>query len=505
MTIPQTIPLSSIDLGLRERTDYRGIEDLAESLEHNGLIQPVVLSPVFHTFDVNAAPGQCKCAICGVDIWGDIETDFCKLSLIAGGRRLHALRHLGVTELHHGVTSTPGTYGFLLKGEPGTELTNLLTEIAENLDRENLDWRDECRAIVRAAKLIRQDAHAKGHMIVLRDLGAVLGCGYHNLKTAEAIHEDLVANPQDYKEVTGLRAAMTVLLKKNTTFLQAEQAKRLISNRGQAGPKTEGGDVNAAIQGRESSADVLGETATPTVIPLTSNFHHTNGLDWMFSNPRSVDHIICDPDFAISKERLEAGSPNSAVGVVQATVSQSLCDLENFLHLAYETITDRGFLVFFYDLDHHEKCQTWATAAGFSVQRWPLIWHKTDYRSNASPQCNFTKNIEYAMVCRKGSAVLAQSPQPSSIFAGPSDLVSRTYGHPFAKPHELWTFIYRACCLQGQSVLDPFVGSGSSVIPALAFGLHPVGCEVQEQHYNSLLLNLQSYYKKTVGPTVLFA
>lgn len=478
MTIPQTIPLSSIDLGVRERTDYRGIEDLAESLEHNGLIQPVVLAP----FEMpNGWAGPLN-----------------RFSLIAGGRRLHALRHLGVTELHHGVTSTPGTYGFLLKGEPGTELTNLLTEIAENLDRENLDWRDECRALVRAAKLVRQDAHAKGHMIVLRDLGAVLGCGYHNLKTAEAIHEDLVANPQDYKEVTGLRAAMTVLLKKTTTFLQAEQAKRLISNRGQSAPSQEA-QVKILLQ---DGTDI---TPPPALIPLTSNFHHTNGLDWMFSNPRSVDHIICDPDFAISKERLEAGSPNSAVGVAQATVSQSLCDLENFLHLAYETIADRGFLVFFYDLDHHEKCQTWATAAGFSVQRWPLIWHKTDYRSNASPQCNFTKNIEYAMVCRKGAAVLAQSPQPSSIFSCHADFASRQYGHPFAKPHELWTFIYRACCLQGQRVLDPFVGSGSSVIPALDFGLRPVGCEVQEQHYNSLLLNLQSYYKKTVGPTILFS
>lgn len=482
-----TIPLSSIDLGFRERTVYYGIEDLAESLEHNGLIQPVVLAPKGYGMPSDA---------------GDIDGIEMKFSLIAGGRRLHALRHLGVTELHHGVTSTPGTYGFLLKGEPGTELTNLLTEIAENLDRENLDWRDECRALVRAARLVRQDAHAKGHMIVLRDLGAVLGCGYHNLKTAEAIHDDLVANPQDYATVTGLRAAMSVLLKKNTVFLQAELAKRLIQtgvkklDEGQLGPNPQEGKMSA------TEAKAVFEATT---IPLTSRFHLTNGLAWMMTHPASVDHIICDPDFAVDKDRLAAGATQSATGVAQNSVSQSLAELEQFLHLAYETLRDRGFLVFFYDLDHHEKCQSWATAAGFSVQRWPLVWHKIGHRGNANPQSNFTKNIEYAMVCRKGGAVLAISPQESSIFAHAADGATREYGHPFAKPHGLWTDIYKAVAIQGQTVLDPFVGSGSSVIPALDFGLSPIGCEVQEQHYNSLLLNLQSYYQKKVGPTVLFS
>lgn len=479
MNIPETILLSQIDIGIRGRTEYHGIEQLAESLEHNGLVQAIILAP---------------------------KEDGEGYQLIAGGRRLHAMMLLGATEVYHAVTSEPGRYGFLLKGEPGTELTNLLTEIAENLDRHDVDWRDEVKMLVRAARLVKKDAYDKGHAIIMRDLGTILGCGYQDYRAAEAVHDDLIANPQDYAACGNQRAAYQVLLKKNQRFLEAEAVKRSIrpTVSVQSEPKQEGGD-SFGLARPESTKPDLGETAVPpTVIPLTDRFRRCNGIVYLEACNSSFDHIICDPDFAVSKDRLAAGATLSAEGVAQDSVETSLSDLARFIRASFFALRDKGFLCFFMDLDHWEKIQTWCWDAGFAVQRWPIIWHKTDYRSNASPACNTCKNIEYLVVARKPGACFAQSPQMSSIWSLPSAAAARDFGHPFAKPRELWTKIYQMCCIKGQTVFDPFMGSGSSTVTAIEFGLNPIGCEVQEQHYNSAILNLQKCYRKLLGDNVTF-
>jgi len=42
MTIPTSIPFSFIDLGIRARTQHLGVDELADSIEESGLIQPII-------------------------------------------------------------------------------------------------------------------------------------------------------------------------------------------------------------------------------------------------------------------------------------------------------------------------------------------------------------------------------------------------------------------------------------------------------------------------------
>jgi DNA modification methylase len=212
---------------------------------------------------------------------------------------------------------------------------------------------------------------------------------------------------------------------------------------------------------------------------------------------------MTDPDYGVSIERLQANMSGAAAGVIHESVEQSVAETKEFISLAWRAIKPQGFLVFWYDLDHHEKYQSMATSVGFAVQRWPLIWHKTDFRSNAAPAHNFCKNIEYAMVCRKPNAVLARA-QTSSVYACTSGDVVKEMGHPFAKPLELWTWMYSAMCIKGQTVEDPFVGAGSSSVAAIRWGLRPVGQEINPDHYASLILNLQKAYRKELGNIVNF-
>lgn len=484
MTPPPTIPFSSIDFGSRARSTYPRIMELAQSIFDHGLIQPLVLSPMSNGESEFGSSPTLTQLLFGLD---------------AGGRRYRALELLlqsgqwdGI--LHHGATSQhhPLVAGYILKGELfATPLQRLMTELAENLDREEMDWRDNTRLIVKAWNLARTEAHAESRDILMRDGGAMLGCGYMDLKAAVIIHDDLLVNPERYRDVPSIRAAHTKLLKIN----EQELTKVLMSR-------------TLATATPTQQSPIVSDQADPkpsiTNIPLTTAFGCCDSLEYMrgLSGP-TFDHIVTDPDYAISVEQLEANMDTHA-GVNQDTVEASLSNLQDLLREGFRIIRDKGFLVFWFDITHFEHLMAFALSIGWRVQRWPLIWYKTDYRSNASPQSNFCKNYEVAMVCRKPGAVLAR-PQMSSIYSCASNKVGIEFGHPFAKPLEVSRWIYSAIAIKGQSVYDPFMGTGSLSIAAIEWGLKASGSEINPDHYARAIMNLQRSFTKLVGGEVTFS
>jgi hypothetical protein len=174
-----------------------------------------------------------------------------------------------------------------------------------------------------------------------------------------------------------------------------------------------------------------------------------------------------------------------------------------FIPAAFKVIKQGGFCVFWYDLDHHEKLQQLALKVGFTVQRWPLVWVKTHTCLNQSAQYNFTKATEVCMVLRKGNATLL-NPQPINYFLGGNDDTRAALGHPFVKPFKLWSWLFTAIAMRGQTVYDPFAGVGSSTIAAVNHGLQPIASELNPEHYNRLVLHTANAYR-TLHPSATFA
>lgn len=468
---PETIPFSSIVLADRIRKTYSGIEELADSIEAQGLIQPLVLEAT-------------------------TDSDLTTYRLVAGGRRHAALTSLGVTTLYHGVSSDPSRPGFLLADLSADVLRSLLIEISENHNREDLDWRDDLAAIVKAWYMWEREQHVNGEPALRRLFGDLVKVPYADVTNGLLIHEDVVANPDRYAECSSIFAAYQKFLK-----IKADAVAKIAAEKSFAKVPAFRADAQPTPPLiLEPTAD--GERP-PVVIPLSQSLLNTNGLDFMASlPPDSFDHIITDPDYAVDVDRLEAGVGDAAAGVVQDSISESLRDLERFLYEAFRVT--RNFCVFWYDLDHHEKLQRMAVSVGWRVQRWPLTWHKIDHRSNGAPQHNFPKSTEWAMVLRKPSATLAQV-QTSSCFSHPSGDTVRAFGHPFAKPDPVWRWLFNAVAVKGQTILDPFAGKGSCPVAAVGWGLRPVATEIQEVHFNDLVLNVAGAYRKVLGTNVQFA
>lgn len=464
MTIPPSIPFSSIIFGDRARSDYTGIPELADSILENGLETPIKLKAL--------PDGQ--------------------FMLLYGGRRYRALEHLGVTELYFATSGEPGRPGFILHTGEDSAFQDKMSELIENLHREKLDWRDELKLLVPAYRAANVESLREGKgRLMSYTFGAMVGYNYTDMRAALLIYDAFIENPARFDGCVSITNAYQRLLDET-----AREGERMLV---EATKPTKVDPLVITVE--DSETGIVTQVCPPIqTIPLSSQFMLGNSLDWMERERPVFNHIICDPDFAVSKERLEAGTANAGVGVAQDNINESLADLRRFINLARTCV--KSYLIFFYDLDHHEKLQAWCTAAGFAVQRWPITWVKTDYRGNNAPQHNFTKNEEWAMVCRIPSATLAM-PAPLSAFSLSSGNTANELGHPFAKSPEVWMKLFSAVARPGDTTFDPFAGVGSSLLPALRFGLRPRGMELQEQHYNRGMLNLQEYYKKQ-NPNCVF-
>lgn len=498
MSTPTTIHLSQIvfnhpTFGDRARSKYNGIEELAECLEEVGLIEPVILSPLPEEHDL-VEPG-------------DVGVRIPCFLLEAGGRRTRALELLftdgpiaqaaapwdGIFE--HAATCRPGRPGFLLKGEPATKESLWMTELTENLHREGLHWTDEMKLIVKAYREFKRKADLEHRPFYYHTLGQLLGgYGYADIQAAVVVHDRVLADPEAYATCSNFRDAYKRSLKLAQDAVIAEQARRLRA----AQP------VQVLVEPKPGEEGQPVEPP-PVVVPFSNHFRNCDSLEWMadMAGGSGVDHIICDPDFAVSEERLESNSVSAGDGIAQESVEESLEVLQTFIYLSSRCLRDHGFLIFWYDLDHHNLLQNWCTLAGFRVQRWPVTWLKPDFRSNANPGANFTKNIEYAMVCSKPGSRLA-TPGVVAGFTLPNGTVAKDYNHPFAKPPSVWARLYSAVATPGQTVYDPFLGSGSSVDAALDLGLIPYGSELSPSHFNNATMNIHRAYERTLKRKVRF-
>jgi ParB-like chromosome segregation protein Spo0J len=368
-----SIPLSSIDFTAnRDMGDLSGLQD---SLRRLGTIHPPALSKY-------TAP--------------DGSTRY---KPVAGRRRLHALRANGVTELFHNSILDPERPGFAFKDEvPEDELQEATLD--ENLYRLKPKWQEDCLLVADVHELKRKK-HGTNEWGV-RQTASLLGEGYgkSNVSLALNVAKLLRAKDPEILAAENLMEANTIRIKRQEDKALAELQKRVQLPKTEAKPtgpvdvssfldsfsvSTQGGD-STEPNNRPSGVAVLPGANVPSVAPGIQNGPLVSAppvsvpLSKMFFNMDfrkayrlnlQVNHIVTDIPYGIDMKNLNASVKLDSV-LDEHEVGANIDLMYPFLKFAYDTLLPHGFCVFFYDLDHHEKLQTWAKEFGFKVQRWPL-------------------------------------------------------------------------------------------------------------------------------------
>lgn len=459
------LPLSAVTVGERMRSDYGDLASLAQSIREEGIIHPPVLTRR------------------GSD-----------LVLVAGGRRTAAYALLA--EQGHATE-----FYFNVFEHEVSESQLRMLELRENCERKSMTWQERILNIAEAHRLMTLEKRANAERWSQEMTGRELNVNQALVSHALVLADEIKKKNPVVMEAESYTDAIRALLKQRLDEANAVYIKRLGASPAPApaiaveAPETPAEGVALGSEGEgEGESPLSAEPPLKTAFVGTSHlltpehirnlYIHDDCLSAMAKMHDRFNAIVTDPPYGIKMSNLTGDN----ITRVEDThdVDENVELLRRFMPLAYNALRANGYLVMWCDIVHFDMLCHEAEAAGFKPVRWPLVWCKTSTCFNNAPQFNPTKATEFVFVARKGLASLPR-PLTSNYFLAPNE---RHATHPFFKPKEVWDYLYKNFCLEGQEVLDPFAGEGSSLVSALCMKLIPTAIEIDSAHINNAIATL---------------
>lgn len=356
------------------------------------------------------------------------------LILVAGERRLRAvtdLSDLGELIKHDGEVVP---FGHI----PYTLLTDLdrydaeEAELEENIHRVDLTWQERAAAHERLANLRTGQAMLRGEAlptvaaIALEVRGSAEG-SFHDTTRKELI----VAKHLDKPEVQAAKSvdeAFKILKKQE----QTEKHRAL------------GVQVGTTF------------TADMHQVLNTDALEHLKGY-----MSDSFDCILTDPPYGMGADEfgdsggLAAGAHAYRDDWTHAENCYVAAAVEGF-----RICKPRAHAYIFCDIGRFELVKAIFEAAGWEVFRTPLLWYKRHGSRAPWPEYGPQRKYESLLYAVKGKRPALR--MAADVLDHPADT---NLGHAAQKPVALYRDLLSRTCLPGDSVIDPFCGTGP-IFPA---------------------------------------
>lgn len=366
--------------------------------------------------------------------------------LIAGERRLkaHQLLKLDVIEVKY-----------------MNELNDLQKreiELEENLHRKDFTWQEEVTAKAKLHNL-KQKIHGaavKGHDSNgwgVGDTALALGESPAKVSIDIALARGLKAFPELLKE-KGKYAAIKKLKHLQEKVLQDELARRMKK---------------------------VGIITNP-------NVHCGNCLEELDKiGAESIDLVLTDPPYGIEIEDAQTfgREQNKDTRFVDGEF-ETFNLLDQVIPKLFKVLKMDRHLVMFCAIDKFSRVREMLVKHGFWVHHIPLIWDKGS-GSYPSQSTTFVHSYEPFIHAMKGKRKLNGTPRDIfQVKRVPSDKKI----HPTEKPTELLRELISLTSLAGEIVLDPFAGSGATIIAARETSRQGIGIELDPVYHENIVKRL---------------
>ena len=218
-----------------------------------------------------------------------------------------------------------------------------------------------------------------------------------------------------------------------------------------------------------------------TSLDISSIFHLGDCIPWMYSlRANSVDILITDPPYGIDIGSLMCtGGGNTGGESFQGFKYDDTPDISIYkdLALAANVICkkDTAFAIVFISTDFFPELRNQFLRNNWEVSIRPLIWVKPGGSSNA-PKCWPISSYEIAMFARRPKAYLIKE-GVRDVIQGINPVTSSLKTHPSEKPIDLFRYLLQIVGLPGMTMIDPFCGSGTSLIAGLREQMIVRGCD----------------------------
>lgn len=422
------------------KTSGQTIDELASSIRDLGLLNPIIIE----------RSGR----------------------LVAGRRRIEAFRRLGRDRI-------PARYKDEL-----TERQLKQVEFDENHKRKNLTWQEEAAAVKELHELFLREAAGKpavdatGVSVRVADRRAVEWSMSDTAKelglSVAKVSEDLtLAANLDNARVAGRpsrRGALTTAARERELELTRELARR---RAGTMGLKTDD-TARQFGNGILYNADCRG--------PLSS------------LAPDSVDVVFTDPPWGIDFDK-SAQWTSKWVATYDDSKDSVRAMLPEAFSLIYKALKPSCHIYCFFPI---QEIQWWVeqlTKAGFHVRQRPLVWFKTGQPSITDPYMGFLPVYEAVLWGFKPGAGGVRRLLARATAEGFGLPRQPGIWHENEKPVEFIEPYLDASSVVNEVVLDPFAGSGSTLVAAANAGRYFIGMEQDEINYRKTCERLSGLEK----------
>lgn len=114
-----------------------------------------------------------------------------------------------------------------------------------------------------------------------------------------------------------------------------------------------------------------------------------------------------------------------------------------------------------------------------------LTWHKT----NPTPMCNNTylSDTEYCIFAReKGVKIYGSYHTKKKYYVSPANVADKKlYNHPTIKPLDIIQNLIINSSQEGDVVLDPFLGSGTTAVASINTNRDFIGYELEKEYFET--------------------
>ena len=199
----------------------------------------------------------------------------------------------------------------------------------------------------------------------------------------------------------------------------------------------------------------------------------------------SVDLILTDPPYCISKK---TGFSDVVNGVKRFAVSMDFgswdhveINLDDMARVFYKSLRRGGTAIVWYDIWKIGKVKDAMESAGFTMIR-QIIWQKTNPVPLNMRATYLSNSREMAVAAVKVGKPIFNSEYDSGIYKYPIPRHKGKRQHPTQKPLVLFEELILKHSNEGDLVVDPFLGAGTTAVAAVKNSRRFAGCDI-DPHY----------------------
>jgi len=188
--------------------------------------------------------------------------------------------------------------------------------------------------------------------------------------------------------------------------------------------------------------------------------------------------IVTDPPYGINYSSRGGPRCRDKEKHLKTAIAQDLSLNPRWFTACCSALIEKSAIYSFCNFKSYCEMTALIKDAGFKIKT-PLVWNKGNH-GMGDLRGDYGNRIELCIYAVKGRHILNGSRDGNLLsFQRPSDAHRL---HPTQKPVDLLLYLIEKSSVANEIVLDPFLGSGSTLVACVKAGRRGVGIELSEEY-----------------------